>query len=129
MSANFAKTLMVLLLCLTFVGQAMAATMMSYQMTNMNGMSTPAQAHDMTMMAHSAHQMSADPQLSDTDKSAQDCCAKNCHCFIGGCSAVATIPKVTVLEAIVSSSPRILPLHSRVYTQCSSSLFRPPILS
>jgi len=46
---------MVLLVCLTFVGQAVASTVMSYHMMSMKGDSVQGQMQNMSMMGHSDH--------------------------------------------------------------------------
>ena len=51
-SLNFPKTLMVLLVCLTFVGQAMASTIMSYHMMSMGVKGVQEQLQNMPMMDH-----------------------------------------------------------------------------
>ena len=126
MSFNFPKTLMVLLVCLTFVGQAMASTIMSYHMMSMKGMSTQEQSHDMSKMDHSGHHMASDSETSE-----DDCCVQTCSCFTGGCSSFATLMK----DANNSNSP-IIDLSSKIpsylslaQSQQPTSLYRPPILS
>ena len=61
---NFSKTLMVLILCLAFVGQAMASTVMSYHMISMKVMNGQEQSQDMSMMDHGKHSMMTDSSSS-----------------------------------------------------------------
>ena len=126
MFSFFPKTLMVLLLCLTFVGQSLASTVMSYHMMSMKGMSTQYQSHDMSKMDHSGHSMISD---STSEKSTEDCCVKTCSCFTGGCSSVAVLIKYISNDSIADLSPKIFSVSSLALSQQLTSLYRPPILS
>ena len=117
---------MVLLLCLTFVGQAMASTVMSYHMMSMKGMSTQEQSHDMSKMDHSSHSMTSD---STSEKSTDDCCEKTCSCFTGGCSSVAVLIKDIANYSISDLSPKVTSVSRLALSQQLTSLYRPPILS
>lgn len=125
-SFNFPKTLMVLLLCLTFVGQAVAAAVMPYHMMSMSGNS--AQLPDEIMMDHSKHNM-AESFSGDSDDSSEDCCVKTCSCFTGGCSTVAVFMKNIGSSPIIDLSAKILSHSPLADNQQSTSLYRPPILS
>lgn len=126
MPFNFPKTLMVLLLCLTFVSQGIAATVMPYHMMNMSGNSVQLQ-DDAMMMDHSHHNMAEDFS-GDSDDSSEDCCVKKCSCFTGGCSTIAALIKGAGNSAIFAS-PKILPYAGLLQSQQLTSLYRPPILS
>jgi hypothetical protein len=128
-SFNFPKTLMVLLLCLTFVGQSLASTVMSYHMMSMKGMSTQNQSHDMSKINHSGHSMASDSTSDTSEKSTEDCCSKTCSCFTGGCSSVAVLIKDICNESIIDFSPKIPSVSSLAQSQLLTSLYRPPILS
>jgi len=120
---------MVLLLCLTFVGQVMASTVMSYHMMSMKGMTTKDQSHDMSKMDHSGHSMTSDSTSDTSEKSTDDCCAKTCSCFTGGCSSLATLMKDTGSNPIIDLSSKIPSYLSLAQSQQPTSLYRPPILS
>lgn len=124
---NLSKTLMVMLICLTFVGQAMASTIMSYHMMSMKVTSGQNQSHDMSMMDHSSHNMMS--ESSDGEESSEDCCAKTCSCFTGGCSSLATLMKDTDNSLIIGLSSKISSYLSLAQSQQLTSLYRPPILS
>jgi len=117
---------MVLLVCLTFVGQAMASTVMSYHMMSMKGMNTQEQSHDMSKMDHSGHHMASD---TDSEKSDEDCCVKTCSCFTGGCSSVFAIIEDISADTIVDFSSKITSFSSLAKSQYLTSPYRPPILS
>ena len=127
MSLNFSKALMVLVLCLAFVGQALASTVMAYHLSGANA-HAQVQVLDVTVM-DTSHNMSMDVQTSSFDETAEECCAESCNCFVSGCSTVAALPKMLSHDAIVDISIRISPLNSLAYSQYATSLFRPPILS
>lgn len=122
---NFPKTLTVLLLCLTLVGQSMANTAMSYHMMSMSGMKM--QSHSNAVMDHSNHNM-ANSSVVDAEESSEDCCVKSCNCFTGGCSNVAALMKSAGNYAVFSSA-KIFTSSRLIPSQKPSSLYRPPILS
>ena len=125
MSFNFLKTLMVLLLCLTFVGQSMASAAMSCHMMSMSGMKMQNQGN--AVMDHSTHNM-ANSSVVDAEESSEDCCVKSCDCFTGGCSNVAALMKNAGNYAVFSSA-KIFTSSRLIPSQKPSSLYRPPILS
>ncbi|PKG81442.1 hypothetical protein CXF85_18415 [Colwellia sp. 75C3] len=124
MFPSITKALMVLLLCLTFIGQVMASTLMPYQMMSMNAESMQEQPHDMAMMDHSAHQMA-----SGGDNPIMDCCENDCACFIGGCSTLAVLSTISQTEPNLPSSLKIQSVTSLMLSQYLTSLYRPPIFS
>lgn len=132
---------MVLLICLSFVGQAMASTIMSYHMMGMAGMSgmksmssqveVQSLSQNMSMMDHSNHNMASesDDSLTDSTDATEECCNKICNCFAGGCSSIAALIKHVSNSPILDNSAKILS-HSRLaLSQKLTSLYRPPILS
>ncbi|WP_245560665.1 hypothetical protein [Colwellia piezophila] len=123
MLPTFTKALLVLLLCLTFIGQVIASTLMPYQMMSMNAENLQEQPHDMAMMAHSADQMA-----SDVDNPTMDCCVNDCSCFIGGCSTLAVLTKISNTELNLTSSLKIPSIVSLALSPRLISLYRPPIL-
>ena len=132
MTFKLSKTLIVLLACMTFVGQAMASTIMSYHMMSMKVMNE--QSQYMSMMDHSDHNMVATSdsfeESETTDKSMKDCCDGTCNCFTGGCSMIiALMIDVTDNGPIVNFSFKILSFSHLALSQQPSSLYRPPILS
>lgn len=124
---NFSKTLMVLLVCLTFVGQAMASTVMSYHMMSMEVMSGQKHSQNMPMMDHSNHNMMIDS--SNAEESTEDCCVKTCSCFTGGCSSLATLMIDSGSSPMIDLSSKISSFIPLTQSQQPTSLYRPPILS
>lgn len=136
---KFPKTLMVLLLCLTFVGQAMASTVMSYHMMSMGNMNGQAQSQQSSNMDHSGHHMmnvstaatsgSNSSGIDSSANSSKDCCEKNCNCFTGGCASIAVLSKNMANDPVMDFSAKITSVSSLAQSQRLSSLYRPPILS
>jgi len=124
---------MVFLVCLTFVGQAMASTVMSYQMMSMMNMNGQGQSQNMPMMDHSNHhlvnEMASDSSPDKSETSMEECCTETCNCFTGGCTNVAMFMKITSNTAFVSSPTKILSFSRLTQSQQPTSLYRPPILS
>ena len=138
MTFNFPKTLLVLLLCLTFIGQALSATVMSYHMISMgsslgNSMtqssvepsshSSHSSSQTLTNGDHSGHHMMNDANSNP------DCCDKNCDCLTSGCASVAVLIKHLANEPVMDFSAKISSFSSLAASQRLTSLYRPPILS
>ncbi|WP_057833011.1 CopL family metal-binding regulatory protein [Colwellia sp. TT2012] len=124
MLPTFTKALMVLLLCLTFIGQVMASTLMPYRMMNMNEVTMQGQSHDMAMMADNAEQMA-----SDSATATNDCCTNDCECLIAGCSTFAALSQTSQTEFNMASASKIHSITTSALSQYLTSLYRPPILS
>jgi hypothetical protein len=123
------KIFMVLLVCLTFIGQATASITMSYHMLSMEVMSDKKESHNMvSMMDHGDHNMMSESS-QDESSASEDCCGKSCSCFTGSCSSLATLIKTSDYNPIIDSSSKI-PLYLLLsLSQQPTSLYRPPILS
>ena len=120
---------------MAFVGQAIASTIMSYQMLGMMNMSSAldkevstelnsdsSPQNMMSMMDHSMHNMSG--TSSDSDESSnQDCCNKNCQCYTGGCSNVASIINSLAPNLFILNPEKILNTSSVALSQQSTSLY------
>jgi len=124
---NFPKTLLILLICLTFVGQAMASTLMSYQMMNMNGMK--GQTHDMSQMDHSVHKMFDDSSLNESAELNDDCCAQECNCSISGCFSIIALPKTVNHDPVLNTTSKIITAFDLTKSLQLKSLYRPPIFN
>ncbi len=131
MTFNFPKTLLLLLLCLTFIGQALSATVMSYHMISMgNSMtqssvepSSHSSSQTLTNGDHSGHHMMNDANSNP------DCCDKSCDCLTSGCASVAVLIKHLANEPVMDFSAKISSFSSLAASQRLTSLYRPPILS
>ncbi|WP_426360323.1 CopL family metal-binding regulatory protein [Pseudocolwellia sp. HL-MZ19] len=134
MFQHFSKTLMVLLICLTFFGQAMASTVMSYHMMSMENMSSmhqeqsSDQSTSMSMMDHSQNTMGNDLN-NESEPSDDDCCDSFCNCFTSGCSPLFSIHRNISNDVVVDIAAKIYALPVQIQSQIPTSLYRPPILS
>jgi hypothetical protein len=118
---------------MTFVGQTMSSTMMSYQMIGMAAMNGQETSHNMTRMDHSNHNMSSDISfVSDNDENSEvsneDCCTQSCNCF-AGCTTVAMFVMHFVNTPSIDLSSKILTHDQLAISHQPKSLYRPPILS
>lgn len=120
---------MIMLLCLIFVGQSMASSMMFYSMVDMENMDTL--DHNMAMMDHGSDHNGANTvsTSSDDDSSSDDCCAKECQCFASGCSTISAFAKNNTNDLILDLSTKIHYDNSSIPNLTTTSLFRPPIFS
>jgi hypothetical protein len=123
------KNLVILLICLTFVGQTMASTVMSYQMMSMAGMSAQEKSHDMSKMVYTDPHMMSDLGFFESEKLPEDCCSKVCNCLADSCSSVAALNKDVSNGPIVYVSTKINITFSLAISQRLTSLYRPPRLS
>ncbi len=139
------KTVMVVLLCLIFIGQSMASMTMFYSMTamqlNMQSMtemtSIKSSNHQSEKMNNTAHDMSA---MSDCDEevmtntacstmSTQECCEQECDCLSGACSTVSAFSIIINYTPVFATPCKINSLNTITTSQTLTSLYRPPILS
>jgi hypothetical protein len=125
----------VLLVCLLFIGQATASTLMSYQMMGMMGGNGQESSQNMPMMDHSNHNMDSDTSsnssasYSENSKSSnEDCCNKTCNCFMGSCSFFALFTNVSADLSFVDLPAKIQSFSRLAQSQQVASLYRPPIL-
>jgi len=123
------KTMMMLLLCLIFIGQSMASMSMFYNMTAMQSSSQsmaemspmPDTHHMMATSDGSTHEMS--------DMSTEDCCAQECDCLTSSCSTVSAFSTTINFPPAFAIENKINSPIALIASQTLTSLFRPPILS
>ncbi len=111
-----------MLFLLTFVGQSMASSVMSYEMTAMKLENTQL----LSMMSHSMHDMG---EISDLDYSStgDDCCSQSCDCFVSGCATVALVSDILGQQAAINAATQFYLPSVFIYNQFPKSLYRPPI--
>ncbi|MDO6427008.1 CopL family metal-binding regulatory protein [Thalassotalea sp. 1_MG-2023] len=125
-STHVIKTLLVLTVCLSFLGQALASTVMSYHMMNMK--QTSQSSSQMNMMDHSHHQMTE--QSTEHHENMDDsCCQQSCSCFSGSCSNIAAALFSTIQTRQLELSVKILSVSQAEQSQTLTSLYRPPIFA
>mgnify|MGYP003115017303 FL=1 len=139
------KTVMVVLLCLIFLGQSMASMTMFYSMASMQQSgqmmtemsSKKGSNHHSKQSNNTAHDMSA---MSDCDEemmtektcssmSADSCCEQECDCLTGGCSTVSAFSMNINYTPAFATPSKIKSLNTITTSQTLTSLYRPPILS
>jgi hypothetical protein len=131
------KTVMVLLLCLIFIGQSMASMTMLYDMTamqvstqSMTNMSSMESAHhDMSDMADCDDDMMTTSTMTCSSTTTEDCCAQECDCLTSGCSTASAFSAIMHYSPDIAISSKITSITTIVTSQALTSLYRPPILS
>lgn len=126
MCLQFSKVLMILLVCLTFLGQAMASTVMTYNMISMKATGMQAQVENMTTMPHCNNMKRG----SNSTQSIKDCCSYGCNCLTVG-TASFLLPVNPSFNSIITiylplkitSTDQVLP------TLIHTSPYKPPIIS
>ena len=123
------KTMMVLLLCLIFIGQSMASISMFYNMTAMQ--SSAQSIAEMSSMKDAHHMMEAsDGSTHDMSAmSSEDCCAQECDCLTTGCSTISAFSTINYYPPVFAIENKINIPTALVTSQTLTSLYRPPILS
>ena len=115
------KIVVVLLMLVTFMGQAMAYT------------ATPC-AHsiadaDMPMMNHAkmmSVSMDKNHQQENAPETNMDCCQEQCQCPMSGCVSLSVLVNNSFNHSI-SAEQKIVQLPSLHQSQINSFLYRPPI--
>jgi len=133
------KTVMVLLLCLIFIGQSMASMTMFYGMASMqagtqsmSGMSSmQSPHHEMSDMVDCDEDMMTTSSSKNTcsTTSTEECCAQECDCLTSGCSTASAFAAVMHYTPDIAISHKITSVPTLVTSQAPTSLYRPPILS
>lgn len=107
----------VMLMLMTFIGQAMASTAMPCAHVSM----------DMPMMNHEEMSNTDAMSVMDDEASMMDCCQDQCQCPMSGCVSLFVLINnhVSHSDKAEQGIYQIPLLHP---SQVSSSLYRPPIL-
>ncbi|WP_057833013.1 hypothetical protein [Colwellia sp. TT2012] len=140
------KTLLVILLCLIFIGQSVASMTMFYGMTSMqsmsamSGMSSMSNSHhDMSKMDTATHHMTAMTNISACAQedmtntcpttATEECCAQECDCLTSGCSTISAFTAIINYHAEIAIANKIVSSSAFIASNTLTSLYRPPILS
>ena len=127
-SAVFNKTVMVIALCLIFIGQSMASSTMFYKMTAMATMVNMSHASSMNTNMH-AYMVHDTTNVNSNDNPPANCCKQECQCFASACSAPSAFFKTFTTNALITLASKIHNPNEIISEQVLTSLFRPPILS
>ena len=131
------KTVMVLLLCLIFIGQSMASMTMFYSMTSMQSMANSKELSSISATS-SHHHMSTmaktracedDMTTACSTTSIEECCSQECDCSISGCSTISAFSTGINYHAEIAISSKIVSPSAFIASNTLTSLYRPPILS
>lgn len=125
-SSKFHSTFMVLLLCVAFVGQAVASNVMAYHMLAMKSMNVAETSHSMPMMDHSHHAMMSETS-DNTNSETENCCYQTCECFTGSCTSAIALLNDSGSSAFINTFDKTLILSTSLQNQSLKSLYRPPI--
>jgi len=116
---------MLTLLCLIFIGQSIASSVMFYHMPSMNMVM---QEHHM-MDYGDMQKTEVAAHVSDSESTSEDCCSQEMYCFVSVCAMVSAISRITNTDFFSGKSLKITSTNSLITSQALTSLYRPPILS
>ena len=136
---------MMFLFCLIFIGQSIASTTMLYNMTSMQLMAKDSSIKStpdmMTMSDASTSHISATSDANQqritttachtmpAERSTEVCCAQECDCLTGACSAVLTLFTYTHYAPLFTPVCKIQSPSTLIISKIITSFYRPPILS
>lgn len=133
---NIGKGIILMLMLLTFVGQAYASVIMPYSMSM--GMSTSTMSQN-SMSQHTMEMSQDSMQDPDsahsgmshtmTNDEQQDCCKSVCNCAMGSCFSVALTMALPGLDITTHPLLKMSVFKMTTLNQYPSSLYRPPILA
>ena len=128
MSTIFNKTVMVILLCLIFIGQSMASSTMFYKMAAMSTMKSISHTDmiESNMHASMGHGVT---NVDSNETNAMDCSKQECKCSVNGCSVPSAFSEILITRATIELATKIHSHSNILPEQALSSLFRPPIFS
>jgi hypothetical protein len=137
---HFYNLLTVSLLCLAFIGQSLATTVMSYEMlrnssthnVNNSNNNSDKMKNCMKHMAdmNIGNDFMVNEQVISLDyKMTSKCCSDTCQCLVAGSTSTAIL--VQLPHAIIATEHAIKIQRSEAifFNQIPSSLYRPPILT
>ena len=124
---------MMTLLCLAFIGQSLAATVMSYEMLS-NSVTNNAKNSDSSTgkMKHCMKNMADITIANDVianEKTMSKCCSDTCQCLMAGCASTAILVQLTPGIITIEHAIKIQRPTALFFNQVPSSLYRPPIIT
>lgn len=121
------QIVIVFLMLLTFTGQAIASTAMSYSMTSCIHGSMTMDMSDMSHEKNNKPMNHANLMANDTIPDAyMDCCQEQCHCPMNGCVSLSLLFN-THFDSEIIPEQKIVQSPTQHQSQINSSLYRPPI--
>jgi hypothetical protein len=132
MNMNVSKVLVVAVMLIAFVGQALAYSSMSCEMSHESHMNMSHDSMDHSSMDHSSMDH-ASMDHSSVDQNSQnqheECCGSDCVCPDSACMSIIIVgsdPK-TAYVACLSESVSFQPMNQT--KSIPTSLYRPPIFA
>ncbi|ATC83644.1 MULTISPECIES: hypothetical protein [Pseudoalteromonas] len=119
---RFYSNLLVVVMLLTFVGQAVASVNQQCEMPHMS-----------LSAKHATHVMSE--SKLHTGMMEMDCCSdeadvqNDCHCPINGCGSSSILTSPALFTAFSLSSEKVTQLNSGISSPPSNTLYRPPMFA
>ncbi|MEO9946759.1 hypothetical protein [Paraglaciecola sp.] len=126
MFKSFSKVLVVTTMLLAFIGQTLAYTAMSCDMSNM--LDENSMVMDHASMQHGMS-MAADMIQMHDNTQVDDCCGIDCECPSNVCSSLSMLNAVTLSDRVPLRENSFLIINISVITSYQKSLYRPPILA
>ncbi len=133
---NLSKILLSLCVCLSFVGQAMASTVMSYHMVSMqtnHTYSSEKVAHDvanpMAIMNSDTTSMANMTDCEESESNSEKCCPAECNCAASGCTNFVALAQMDDGISLTAFNGKIKSTVCNTQSQKFTYLYRPPILS
>lgn len=114
----------IVLVLLTFVGQAFASVILPCQM-QMNSMTDT----NIAATSSSCHNTSELSNAMQLEMDTSDCCDTTCHCPAGSCQSVGISMVLPLLKLEKKLIEFFLMPPSQLMSQHKSSLYRPPMFA
>ncbi len=125
MFKSFSKICVVIAMLIAFVGQAMANTSMSCEMTGETHTSQMVMNHE--MMNHD--QMNHSMMDISPAQNHEECCGDECVGPVSACSSMSIVSSLFNTNDLTRISENVTCQSSNQTKSTSSSLFRPPIFA
>lgn len=120
-----AKITIIVLMLLTFFGQAIASVTMSCSHEMTMDMSTMSHDNMADAISHTNMMLESDKQDSSQEY-LMDCCQEQCKCSMSGCVSLSLLLHTRFNTGVIAEQ-KILQLALVHQSQINASLYRPPI--
>lgn len=127
MRITFHQIAMVVILCLTFIGQAFSYAPMSCDMKNDTHQMNMSSSVMSEQMDHSM--MSSDMHMSSTSSYDDNCCDAECDCLASACTSISFVASANLSPKINSSVSKISFQVNLFNLSQYNVLYRPPIFA
>lgn len=128
MNLRFFQLFITLLMCLAFIGQSMASTVMTYNMMNMKIINENSKENPLKEMPNMAHCNTMKSSIDNTS-SDSDCCSYGCHCIAFSHAKLYIFPHVEFVNDSNHLQLKILSQQHLIQSHIPNSWYKPPIIS